>query len=248
VSGHSKWHSIKHKKAAADAKRGRVFTKVIKEITVAARLGGGDFESNARLRLAVDKAKQANMPADNIKRAIQKGTGELPGVSYEEVTYEGYGPGGAAVMVEVFTDNKNRTVADLRHIFSRHGGNFGAANCVVWKFERKGIITLEGDPGEEVIMEIALEAGALDISKDDEGFWQITTAPDGLYQVKQSMESQKFIISNAEIVLVPSTTTPLEGKQAEQMLKLMERLEEHDDVQNVYADFDIPEEIMDTME
>jgi YebC/PmpR family DNA-binding regulatory protein len=247
MSGHSKWHSIKHKKAAADAKRGKLFTKLIKELTVAARLGGGDPDANPRLRLAIEKAKAANMPSDNIKRAIQKGTGELPGVTYEEVVYEGYGPGGVAVMLEVMTDNKNRTVAEIRHIFSKYGGNMGASGCVSWIFEKKGMITVS-DPAvdEDTLMEVALDAGAVDMEEDG-GLFLITTTPEGLGAVREAIEAAGIPVENAEVTLVPQSTVALEAKQAERMLKLMERLEDHDDVQNVYANFDIADDILQQM-
>jgi YebC/PmpR family DNA-binding regulatory protein len=244
MSGHSKWHSIKHKKAAADAKRGKVFSQVIKEITVAARLGGGDPEGNPRLRLAVDKAKSVNMPKENIERAIKKGTGELAGVSYEEFTYEGYGPGGTAVLAEVVTDNRNRAVGEIRHIFTKYNGKPGEAGSVSWMFEKKGLILLKKeDVNEETLMEIALDAGAEDIREDEEN-WEVHTGPAEFEQVKKALTSQGLTPISAEITMVPQNTAHLEGKDAEQMLRLMERLEDHDDVQNVYANFDISEEVM----
>jgi YebC/PmpR family DNA-binding regulatory protein len=242
MSGHSKWHSIKHKKARVDAKRGNVFTKIIKEITVAARLGGGNPDMNPRLRTAVAKAKSENMPNDNIARAIKKGTGELPGVSYEEYTYEGYGPAGVAVMVEVLTDNKNRTVSEIRHIFSKYNGNLGETGCVGWMFEKKGVILIDASQaGEEQLMEIALESGAEDISTEDNEY-EITTQPEQLETVKSALEAKNIAISMDEISMVPQNTIKLEGKQAQQMLAMMEKLEDHDDVQNVYANFDISDE------
>jgi YebC/PmpR family DNA-binding regulatory protein len=236
MSGHSKWHSIKHKKAVVDAKRGNLFTKLIKEITVAARLGGGDPNGNSRLRLAIQKAKEANMPQDNINRAIKKGTGELPGVTYEEACYEGYGPGGVAVLIEA-----TRTVSDLRRIFSKQGGNMGESGCVAWMFHKKGLILVNREQIEEdELLGIALEAGAEDM-KVDESNYEITTTPEGFEAVKQAIEDKGIKPSLAEVTMVPQTTIKLEGKQAQQMLQLMEKLEEHDDVQQVYANFDIPE-------
>ena len=247
MSGHSKWSSIKHKKAATDAKRGQAFTKVIKEITVAARGGGGDPTSNARLRTAIASAKAVNMPQDNVTRAIKKGTGELPGVSYEEFTYEGYGPGGAAIMIEIMTDNKNRTVADIRHIFSKHNGNLGESGCVAWMFNKKGLIVIDSDKvDEDKLMEIALNAGAEDMQKNEDVF-EITTLPEDLESVREAIEKEGIEISLAEVSRIPQTTVKLEGKHAEQMLKLMEKLEDHDDVQNVFANFDIPDEVMENI-
>ena len=247
MSGHSKWSSIKHKKAATDAKRGQAFTKVIKEITVAARGGGGDPTSNARLRTAIASAKAVNMPQDNVTRAIKKGTGELPGVSYEEFTYEGYGPGGSAIMIEIMTDNKNRTVADIRHIFSKHNGNLGESGCVAWMFNKKGLIVIDSDKvDEDKLMEIALNAGAEDMQKNEDVF-EITTLPEDLESVREAVEKEGIEISLAEVSRIPQTTIKLEGKHAEQMLKLMEKLEDHDDVQNVFANFDIPDEVMENI-
>ena len=241
MSGHSKWHSIKHKKAAVDAKRGNIFTKLIKEITVAARIGGGDQDGNPRLRTAIQKAKESNMPHDNINRAIKKGTGELPGVSYEETCYEGYGPGGVAVLVEVTTDNKNRTVADLRRIFSKQGGNMGESGCVAWMFHKKGLVLVNLEQiDEDELLGIVLEAGAEDMQAD-ESIYEITTAPEGFEAVKQAVEAKGVKLILAEVTLVPQTTIKLEGKAAQHMLQLMEQLEEHEDVQQVYANFDIPE-------
>lgn len=247
MSGHSKWSSIKHKKAATDAKRGQAFTKVIKEITVAARGGGGDPTSNARLRTAIASAKAVNMPQDNVTRAIKKGTGELPGVSYEEFTYEGYGPGGAAIILEIMTDNKNRTVADIRHMFSKHNGNLGESGCVAWMFNKKGLIVIDSDKvDEDKLMEIALNAGAEDMQRNEDVF-EITTLPEDLESVREAIEKEGIEISLAEVSRIPQTTVKLEGKYAEQMLKLMEKLEDHDDVQNVFANFDIPDEVMENI-
>ncbi len=245
MSGHSKWHSIKHKKALVDAKRGNIFTKLIKEITVAARIGGGDPDMNPRLRTAIGKAKENNMPQDNMIRAIKKGTGELPGVSYEDYTYEGYGPGGVAVMVEVTTDNKNRTVSEIRHLFSKHNGNMGENGCVSWMFSKKGIILVDKDQSdEEELMLTALDAGAEDMTVEDTGY-EITASVDDFETVKNALIERGVNISLAEISLIPQTTVKLEGKEAKQMLTLMEKLEDHDDVQNVSANFDISDEDLD---
>jgi YebC/PmpR family DNA-binding regulatory protein len=247
MSGHSKWAGIKHKKAKVDAQRGRIFTKVIREITIAARVGGGDPVGNPRLRLAIEKAKGVNMPQDNIQRAIQKGTGELPGVSYEEYLYEGYGPGGVAVLLEVLTDNKNRTAPEIRKIFAKHGGNLGEAGCVAWMFEKKGLIQVEAArTDEDRLLGVALEAGAQDVRRSDSLF-EVITAPKDLERVKESLTKENIEIALGEVTMLPQTTVKLEGKQARQMLQLMEELEDHDDVQNAYANFDIPEEIMAAM-
>ncbi|MFH1077336.1 MAG: YebC/PmpR family DNA-binding transcriptional regulator [Pseudomonadota bacterium] len=244
MSGHSKWSTIRRKKGAIDAKRGKIFTKLIKEITVAARTGGGDPESNARLRTAIAAAKAENMPKDNIDRAIKKGTGELEGVNYEEVYYEGYGPGGVAVLVESLTDNKNRTVADIRHIFSRAGGNLGENGCVAWMFKKKGIIVVEKKGvNEDFLMEVALEAGAEDVSDDEHNF-EINTLHSDLEKVKDVLKAKGISYVMAETSMVPDTTIMLEGKEAEQMLRLMENLEDNDDVQKSYSNFDISEEVM----
>jgi YebC/PmpR family DNA-binding regulatory protein len=248
MSGHSKWSSIKHKKAAIDAKRGKAFTTVIKEITVAARMGGGDPIGNSRLRAAIANAKAVNMPQENVTRAIKKGTGELPGVSYEELLYEGYGPGGVALMIEIMTDNKNRTVADMRHILSKHNGNLGESGCVAWMFDKKGLIVVDADKADEDgLMEIALNAGAEDMNRNDDVF-EITTSPEEMQTVREAIEKEGIEISVAEVSRIPKTTVKLEGKSAEQMLKLMEQLEEHDDVQHVFANFDIPDEVMERLE
>ena len=244
MSGHSKWSTIKHKKAAQDAKRGAMFTKVIKELTVAARLGGGDVDMNPRLRTAVLKAKAVNMPQDTMQRAIMKGTGELPGVNYEEITYEGYGPGGVAMIVTVLTDNRNRTVAEIRKIFSKSGGNLGESGCVAWMFQKKGLIVVDKDKiGEDELFGIALEAGAEDVQPGD-AIYEVTTAVEDFEPVKQAIAATGLEPSSSEISLIPQTTVRLEGNQARQLLKLMDELEEHDDVQNVYANFDIPDEVM----
>lgn len=244
MSGHSKWSSIKHKKAATDAKRGKIFTKLIKEITVAARMGGGDAASNPRLRVAIAAAKSENMPKDNIDRAIKKGTGELEGVNYDESIYEGYGPGGAAVMVESLTDNKNRTVADIRNIFSKNGGSLGENGCVAWMFEKKGYIAIENkNVDEEVLMEAALDAGAEDIREDNSNY-EVITAPEDFEAVKAAMDKESIPYIVAEVTMLPQSTTNLVGKKAEQMVRLMELLEDNDDVQKVYTNADIPDEIV----
>jgi YebC/PmpR family DNA-binding regulatory protein len=242
MSGHSKWATIKHKKAAADAKRGKVFTKIIKELTVAARIGGGDPDSNPRLRSAVAAAKGANMPADNIKRAIQKGTGELPGVTYEEVAYEGYGPGGVAVLVETLTDNRMRTTPEIRHLFSKHGGNLGEPNSVAWNFAKKGClrVTMDG-ASEDRLMELALEAGADDLRQDGDAF-AIYTAPDLLADVQRALEQGSVAVAESSVVMEPQNTVKLDGKKAEQCLRLLEGLEEQDDVQNVYANLEVDDD------
>jgi len=247
MSGHSKWSSIKHKKGAADAKRGRIFTKVIKEITVAARMGGGDIDGNPRLRSAVLAAKAENMPKDNIERAIKKGTGELEGVSYDEIMYEGYGPGGVAMLVECLTDNKNRTVAEVKYIFDRHGGSLGAPGCVAWIFEHKGVITFDGAGiEEEQLMEIALDAGAEDV-KEEDGMFEVLTSPTEYEAVKKAFDDRKMAYKQAELTKVPKNTVKLEGKKAEQMLNIMEAFEDCDDVNHVYANFDIPDEVMEAL-
>jgi len=247
MSGHSKWASIKHKKGAVDAKRGKVFTKLIKEITVATRMGGKDPEANARLRAAIAAAKAENMPKENIERGIKKGTGELEGSTYEEAMYEGYGPGGVAVLVEVLTDNRNRAVAEVRHLFERHGGSLGAAGCVAWMFSQKGLIVLPKDQtDEEKLFEVALEAGAEDIKEEEKEF-EVITEPSLFEQVKTAIEHTGLTYALAEITMIPQTTTTLEGKNAQQMLTLMELLEDNDDVNHVYANFDIPDEVMEAI-
>jgi YebC/PmpR family DNA-binding regulatory protein len=242
MSGHSKWASIKHKKAAMDAKRGKVFTRYIKEITVAARLGGGDADANPRLRHAIDGAKSVNMPQDNIKKAILRGTGELEGVQYEEIAYEGYGPGGVALLVETVTDNKNRTVAEIRHVFGKYNGNLGEQGCVSYLFSKKGLIIIAMEAIEEDdLMELALENGAEDM-KVDESNYEIITQVEDFEAVLSAIKTKDIPFLSAEISMIPSTYITLEGKHAEQMLKLMEKIEELDDVQNVWANFDISEE------
>jgi YebC/PmpR family DNA-binding regulatory protein len=244
MSGHSKWHSIKHKKGAADAKRGKIFTRIIKELTVAARAGGGDPDSNPRLRTIIAEAKQNNMPAENIKRAIRRGTGEEPGVSYEEAQYEGYGPGGAALIIDTLTDNKNRTVGELRHLLEKHGGNLAAANAVAWMFSKRGYIVVEkAKADEEKLMNAVLDAGADDF-QDDEDNWEVLTAPEAFAAVHEAVKALGIEPAAASVSMIPQNYVKLEGKTAQQMVKLMEVLEEHDDVQHVYANFDIPEELM----
>jgi YebC/PmpR family DNA-binding regulatory protein len=240
MSGHSKWHSIKHKKGALDAKRGRIFTRIIKELTVAARVGGGDPATNPRLRTIVAEAKSVNMPNDNIARAIRRGTGEEPGVSYEEVTYEGYGPGGAAVIVETVTDNRNRTVGEIRHMFGKHGGNLGAENSVAWMFDRKGYIVIEKSKvDEETLMAAALDAGADDL-RDDGDNWEVLSAPAVFDTVSEAVRKLAEPDS-AAIAMLPKNLTKLEGKTAQAMVRLMEALDDHDDVQKVWSNFDIEE-------
>ncbi|MEI9476952.1 MAG: YebC/PmpR family DNA-binding transcriptional regulator [Deltaproteobacteria bacterium] len=247
MSGHSKWSTIKRKKGAVDAKRGKAFTKIIKEIMVAARMGGADINANPRLRSAVLAAKAENMPRDNIDRAIKKGAGELEGVNYEELTYEGYGPGGVALLLEVMTDNKNRMVAEMRHTFSKQNGNLGEGGCVSWVFEKKGLISLDkSGVDEDRLIEVALDAGALDV-KDSGIEFDVTTPPASFEAVKKKLEESGFKHTYAEVTMVPQTTVRLTGKDAEQMLKLMEALEDLDDVQKVYANFDITDEEMERL-
>jgi YebC/PmpR family DNA-binding regulatory protein len=241
MSGHSKWSTIKHKKGAADAKRGRLFTKLIREITMSARLGGGSAESNPRLRKAIDDAKAVNMPADNIKRAVQRGTGELPGVTYEEVTFEGYGPGGVAILIDAMTDNKNRTLPEIRTIFSKHGGNLGETGSVKFLFQKRGYIAIEKDKAsEDDVMEAAIEAGADDVFFTDQHH-EVQTSPEMLPQVKAKLEEKGLPLAIAEISMIPTTEVALDQRKADQTMKLMEALEDHDDVQNVWANFDIEE-------
>jgi len=241
MSGHSKWHSIKHKKAAIDAKRGRIFTKLIKEITVAARIGGGDVEGNPRLRTAVLAAKEANMPADNITRAIKKGTGELEGITFEEVTFEGYGPGGVAILLNTVTDNKNRTLPEIRHLFAKYGGNLGELNSVGWMFERKGYFIVETSAvTEDTLLEVALEAGADDVQRDGDNF-EIFTSPEQFEAVLEALKSRKIATVVAELKMLPKTTVRTEGQTARKVMNFIEVLEEHEDVQNVWANCDFDE-------
>ena len=243
MSGHSKWSTIKHKKAASDIKRGKIFTKIIKEITVAARMGGGgDPNANPRLRAAIQAAKTENMPKDNIERAIKKGTGDLEGVSYDESIYEGYGPGGAAVLVDSLTDNKNRAVSDIRHIFAKNGGSLGESGCVAWMFSKKGYIVVErAAVSEDTLMETALEAGAEDVREDNDNY-EVISAPEDFEEVNAAIENAGIPAVDAEVTMLPQSTTSLADKEAEQMVRLMEMLEDCDDVQKVYTNADIPEE------
>ena len=241
MSGHSKWHTIKHKKGAADAKRGKIFTRIIKELTVAARAGGGDIDTNPRLRTIVAEAKSVNMPADNIKRAIQRGTGELPGVSYEEITYEGYGPGGAALIIETLTDNKNRTVGEMRHLLGKYGGNRAAENSVAWMFDKKGYIVVDkAKTDEDALMSAALDAGADDL-RDDGDSWEIVSTPDAFQKVLEAVKGLGIEPGAAEIAMLPQNYVKLEGKPAQQMVKLMDILEDHEDSKKVWSNADIEE-------
>ena len=247
MSGHSKWSTIKRKKGAADAKRGKVFSKLIKEITVSARMGGADQSGNPRLRAAILAAKAENMPKDNIDRAVKKGTGDLEGAAYEETAYEGYGPGGVAILVQVLTDNKNRTVADIRHIFTKNGGNMAEAGSVAWLFDKKGFVVFDkGKVDEEALMEWALEAGVEDI-REQENEWEVITSPEIFEPVRTALEEKQWIPQVAEVTMLPKNTITLDAKQAEQMLRMMEALEDHEDVQNVYANFDIPDQVMEAL-
>jgi YebC/PmpR family DNA-binding regulatory protein len=244
MSGHSKWANIKHKKGAADAKRGKVFTKLIKEITVAARFGGGDPNANPRLRSAILAAKAENMPKDNMERAIKKGTGELEGVNYEENTYEGYGPGGVAILIDSLTDNKNRAVSEIRHALSKHGGNMGENGCVAWMFDKKGYVVIEkGAADEDLLMELALEAGAEDVRDDGDNF-EVITDPDGFEAVKEAIDAKEIPCVVAEVTMVPQNLTPVEGDTAEKLIRLIDALEDCDDVQKVYNNADLPDDIM----
>jgi YebC/PmpR family DNA-binding regulatory protein len=246
MSGHNKWSTIKHKKGATDAKRGKVFTKIIKEISVAAKLGGADPVANPRLRTAIDKAKAENMPKDNIERAIKKGAGGMEGVTYEEIVYEGYGPGGAAVLVEVMTDNRNRSVSEVRSIFSKNNGNMGEAGCVSWMFSKKGLILYDKSVDFEQLFEAAIEVGADDVAEQDEQF-EVTTDLGSFIEVREALAAKGFKHADAEITMIPQTMVVLEGKQAESMLRLMDKMEDCDDVQNVYSNFDISAEEMENL-
>lgn len=242
MSGHSKWSSIKHKKALKDARRGKLFTKFIKEITVAARMGGGDINGNPRLRTAVLTARQNSMPADNIERAIKKGTGELEGVTYDEVTYEAYGPGGVAVLVQTLTDNRTRTVSEIRNLLDKHNGNLGTTGSVAWMFQKRGLLTVErAGVDEDRVMEVALEGGADDV-RDAGDILEVLTSPEQFEAVKTALEGGKVPIASAEVTMMPSSTVAISGKHAEQMVKLLEALEDHDDVQNVSSNMDIAAE------
>ncbi len=241
MSGHSKWHTIKHKKGAADAKRGKIFTRLIKELTVAARAGGGDPDMNPRLRTVIAEAKQHNMPADNIKRAIRRGTGEEEGLTYEEVMYEGYGPGGVAILVDTLTDNRNRTVGEIRHIFTKWGGDLAGANSVSWMFEKKGLVVVSKDKAaEDTLMDAVIEAGADDM-KDDGSAWEIVSAPAAHQAVVDAVKKLSVEPDSAQIAMLPQNYIKLEGKSAQQMLKLMEALEDHDDTRYVWSNFDVEE-------
>ncbi len=245
MSGHSKWATTKHRKGALDAKRGKIFTKIIREITVAARSGGGDPVGNARLKLAIQKGKDANMPADNIKKAVQRGTGEIAGVSYEAMTYEGYGPGGTAVMVEVLTDNKNRAVSEVRHIFSRYGGSIGEAGCVAWMFEKKGSLIVDRKAmDEDRLLALALEAGAEDVGIDDPTQFEVTTAPQDFESVKKALSDVAIPLRSSEITFRAKNQIALDLRAAESLLRLTETLDDNDDVQNVYTNADIPDDVM----
>ena len=241
MSGHSKWHTIKHKKGAADAKRGKIFTRLIKELTVAARAGGGDPDMNPRLRTIVAEAKANNMPRENIERAIRRGTGEEPGVSYEEITYEGYGPGGVALMIQTLTDNKNRTVGEIRHLLGKYNGNLAAENSVAWMFTRKGQIVVEKSKADEdKLLNAALDAGADDMN-DDGSAWEIVCSPESFEAVRDAVKGLGIEVASAEVAMIPQNYIKLQGKEAQQMLKLFEAVDDHDDVQHVWANFDIEE-------
>ena len=247
MAGHSKWANIKHRKAAVDAKRGKIFTKLIRELTVSARHGGGDPEANPRLRTAIATAKSQNMPNDTIDRAIKRGTGEIGGDDYQELSYEGYGPGGSAVLVRALTDNKNRTVSDIRRIFTKHGGNLGENGCVAWMFDMRGRIAFEKDKvDEDKIFEIALEAGAEDVRTEDEEL-VVITPPEAIEEVKSAIQEAGIAFESAEVTMIPQNSVRIEGKDAEHMIRLMEDLEDSDDVQNVYSNFDVPEEVIESL-
>jgi len=248
MSGHSKWSTIKHKKGAADAKRGKIFTKVIKEITVAARIGGGDLDGNPRLRLAIQKAKEVNMPQENVTRAIKKGTGELKGIEYEEISYEGYGPGGVAIFMEVMTDNKNRTVGELRATLGKNGGNMGENGCVAWIFEKKGLITVKiSEKNEEELLEIVIEAGGEDMQTVDNRY-EITTSVESFESVRKAIEDANIQTQSADLTRIPQNTVNVEEKNCKSLLRLMDMLEDHDDIQKVYSNFDIADELMAVIE
>jgi len=247
MSGHNKWSTIKHKKGAADAKRGKIFTRILKEMTVAARMGGGDPNGNPRLRAAIAEAKANNMPKDNIERAIKRGTGEIEGVTYEELTYEGYGPGGVALMVETMTDNTNRTTPEIRHIFEKNGGNLGTPGSVRFQFERKGYFAVEKSvANEDSLMEIALEAGADDLKSDDSDAFEIYAAPDAFEQVRQALEKNNIPTVEAKLGQIPANYVKLDEQKAKQVVRLLEMLDDHDDVQNVWSNFDVPQEMLES--
>jgi len=245
MSGHSKWSTIKHKKGAADAKRGKVFTRILKEMTVAARMGGGDPIGNPRLRAAIAEAKANNMPKDNIERAVKRGTGEIEGVTYEELTYEGYGPGGVALIVETMTDNTNRTTPEIRHIFEKNGGNLGTPGSVRFQFERKGYFAIEKSAvGEDKLMEVVLEAGADDLQTDDAEAYEVFTSPENFEQVRQALEKNDIATTEAKLGQMPQNYIKLDENKSKSMMRLLEMLDDHDDVQNVWSNFDIPEELI----
>jgi len=247
MSGHSKWSTIKHKKGAADAKRGKIFTRILKEMTVAARMGGGDPNGNPRLRAAIAEAKANNMPKDNIERAVKRGTGEIEGATYEEITYEGYGPGGVALMVEAMTDNTNRTTPEIRHIFEKNGGNLGTPGSVRFQFERKGYFAVEKSAtSEDKLMEVALEAGADDLQTDNPDAFEVLTSPDNFEQVRQALEKNSIATTEAKLGQVPQNYIKLDENKSKSMMRLLEMLDDHDDVQNVWSNFDIPEELMES--
>jgi YebC/PmpR family DNA-binding regulatory protein len=247
MSGHSRWSQIKRKKGKTDVQRGKLFSKILREITVAARNGGGDAKVNMRLKAAMESAKEANMPHENIKRAIQKGTGELPGEAYEEITYEGYAPGGVAIMIRVLTDNRNRTAPEIRHTFEKHGGHMGASGAVAWMFDRKGVIQVDADKiGEDDLLALALDAGATDMRRNEKAF-EITTAPAEMDAVRTALEAARMPVLEGEVTFVPQSTVRVEGKDAPQVLRLIEALEELDDVQTVYANYDIPDEVIEAI-
>jgi len=247
MSGHSRWSQIKRKKGKTDVQRGKLFSKILREITVAARNGGGDPKVNMRLKAAMESAKEANMPHENIKRAIQKGTGELPGEAYEEITYEGYAPGGVAVMVRVLTDNRNRTAPEIRHTFEKHGGHMGASGAVAWMFERKGVIQVDAEKvAEDDVLALALEAGATDMRRVEKTY-EITTAPAEMDAVRTALEAARMPVLEGDVTFVPQSTVRVEGKDAPQVLRLIEALEELDDVQSVYANYDIPDEVIEAI-
>lgn len=247
MSGHSRWSQIKRKKGKTDVQRGKLFSKILREITVAARHGGGDPKANMRLKAAMEAAKEANMPQENIKRAIQKGTGELPGEAYEEITYEGYAPGGVAIMVRVLTDNRNRTAPEIRHTFEKHGGNMGSSGAVAWMFERKGVVQVDAEKiSEDDLLALALEAGAIDMKRTDKVF-EVTTAPGEVETVREALEKHRVPVLSAEATFVPQSTVRVEGKEAPAVLKLIEALEELEDVQTVYANYDIPDEVIEAI-
>ena len=248
MSGHSKWSTIKHKKGATDAKRGKIFTKVIKEITVAARIGGGDVDGNPRLRLAVQKAKEVNMPQENVTRAIKKGTGELEGVQYQEISYEGYGPGGVAIFMEVMTDNKNRTISELRAVLDKNGGNMGENGCVAWIFEKKGTITImTSEKNEEELLELVMDAGGDDLQTVDDHY-EITTSIETFESVRKAIENSGIKAQSAELTRIPQNMVNVEEKNCKSLLRLMDMLEDHDDIQKVYSNFDITDELIAIME